>query len=148
MGGMFSAIMGRQQGALRAGSRSHSCPLHLFQRALKGEGAVHVGGFWGPSYSLQAGAGRASISKRPREPMCVSRPGLVVQSGPCPLFKSTCPSPTLGAGRERKLERNTAWKGGDRCQMHSGPCPAQPGCQSPTSCLQPPQRQEAEVLFL
>lgn len=45
---------------------------HLFpprQRVLKGQGAVHRDGLWGLPNSLQAGAGGAAVSKRPREPV-------------------------------------------------------------------------------
>ena len=50
------------QGPGKTGSRNHTCPLHL--------NLCHAWSWpLGPSHSVQAGAGRASVSERPWGPV-------------------------------------------------------------------------------
>ena len=84
---MFLANMGRgrsknRQGPLGPGEGRIQEPYLSppSERVLKGEGTVHGGGLWGPSYFLPAGAGGASVSERPRKPVlcfwaCFLSPG-------------------------------------------------------------------------
>lgn len=77
MEGMFLTNVGRgrntqEGGCPRAPREGRIQGPHLFppcQRVLKGQGAVHCDGLWGLPNSLQAGAGGAAVSKRPREPV-------------------------------------------------------------------------------
>lgn len=167
--GMFLANMGRgrntgrrvSQGPGRAGSRGHTCSLHV--GVLKGEGAVHDGGLWGRPNSLQAAAGRATVSKRPREPaflgLLCSLPGPPFKaqfcgvvplyargSSVCHLFKSIYFSltPREGRGRGSWKGSQSGWEGTEQGAQWALPGPL--GCQLPMSRLQPRQGREGEVL--
>lgn len=123
---------------------------HLFppcQRVLKGEGAVRDGGLWGLSNPLQAGAGGATVSKRPREPVFLGLPC----SLPGPPFKaqfcgaaplrargssvSVTYTPHLPPGQGEKGEagKDQMWMGGDRARHAAGPAQPSWGVSSP--CL-------------
>lgn len=115
---------------------------HLFpprQRVLKGEGAVRDGGLWGLSNPLQAGAGGATVSKRPREPVFLGLPC----SLPGPPFKAQfCEAAPLRArgssvsvtytphlpraGRERGSWKGSqcGWEGTEQGTQRALPSPA------------------------
>lgn len=124
---------------------------HLFpprQRVLKGEGAVRDGGLWGLSNPLQAGAGGATVSKRPREPVFLGLPC----SLPGPPFKAQfCEAAPLrargssvsvtytphlppGQGEKGEAGKDHGVDGRGQSKARSGPCPAQLGRQLSMSC--------------
>lgn len=94
-------------------------------------------------------SGPALLSPRPTLQGPVLRGSASICQGQlslCHLFKSIYFSPTpQGRERKGKLERITVCMG-DRPKEHSGPCPAQLGCQLSMSCLRPQQGRAGEVL--